>query len=398
MGGITEAHFRKSKRLGAAARICNLIKGQDVISEYEILLAAGGEIGISADTMDNALRELEEIGYVTIHRSSGDIAKLEERIPLLDRQYAEIGEKWIASGPSEIESAALDVIDDLMMAPQRERDLTRKHNLDRKTFSIIADVGKAGAFYKRYQSPVDGSEIAYSPLYHDENPEVLIRLFDRFPTEDVSQKLRSIRAYQGTPVDDIVDPVLREAIRMGCVPTPSVNSSSGTKHFAFTPLQGVGKLEKSLLEKARAVVSCVRYGQHFASITKIEDPLVILLVLKDRKRIGPHSEILKQYSLLHKLGIGRITHDPRWSTRFNFELIDTPENNRAMELAVQYLTIREVVKADANVNEARQLFLPGMYGSPTKTRIELKTVVSTELSDDGINHLNHLIIGGASGF
>lgn len=39
-GGLTEIHFRKSKKVGAAVRIANLIKGQDVISNYDFLLAA----------------------------------------------------------------------------------------------------------------------------------------------------------------------------------------------------------------------------------------------------------------------------------------------------------------------------------------------------------------------
>jgi hypothetical protein len=66
-GGLVEAHFRKSKRLGAAARLCNVLRGQDVLDNYEMLAAAAGELGISADTLDRALSELEEIGYVTLH-------------------------------------------------------------------------------------------------------------------------------------------------------------------------------------------------------------------------------------------------------------------------------------------------------------------------------------------
>src|SRR5438128_10495123 len=92
--GITQAtwrsdrdSFRKTKRLGAAIRICNLIKGRDVISQYDVLCAAAGELGIPADTVDKSLSELEEIGYVSLARSGGDIAKIEERIPLLDAQY-----------------------------------------------------------------------------------------------------------------------------------------------------------------------------------------------------------------------------------------------------------------------------------------------------------------------
>ncbi len=400
-GGITETHFRKSKRLGAAARIANLIKGQDVIENYEFLLAASGELGIQADTLERALQELEEINYVTLHRSGGEISKVEERVPLLEEQYAAIGEKWQCSVPSEYETVTLALLDELIIAPQRERDLIAKLGIDQQTLRIASDVGQTGEFYKSYTSPVDGSAIAYSPLYHDENPGKFIALFERYPTEDVTEKIRQIREYQGLPIDSIVDDVLIEAIKTGCIPTPSVNSSAGEKLFAFTPIQGVGKLEKALLEKARAILACVRYGQHFASITKIASPLDILNALSTKKQIGSHSEIRNQYALLHKLGVGKISGDRHHSGRYYFHLVDTPDNLRALELAIQYLTVKEVIKPDSAQEKAKQLLLPsiaGSYKSSTATRMSLRTTRPTKLSRSSIDELNHLIIGGSSGF
>jgi hypothetical protein len=399
-GGLTEIHFRKSKRLGAAVRVANLIKGQDVIDNYEFLLAAAGELRIPADTLEKALGELEEIGYVSLHKSGGEIKKVEERVPLLSKQYPAIGEKWREAKPSSIEKSALKVLDDLMMAPQRERDLIRKLGSDEKSFRILADVGKTGAFYSTYTSPVDNSTISFSPLYNDENPEKIIALFDRFPEEDVSKKIRTIRNYQGLPLGRLNDPVLVEAVKMGCIPTPSVNSTAGEKYFAFTPLQGVGKLEKAILEKARAIVACVRYGQHYAGVTRIKEPLDILDALKRRKRIGAHSEILRQYALLHKLGVGRIRLDSQYPGRYHFHVIDTEDNMRALELAIQYLTVKEVIKADPAVPRAKELLLPGItgtYGSTSATRMAAQSVKPTIMSRSSIDELNHLIIGGSSG-
>lgn len=397
-GGLVEAHFRKSKRLGAAARLCNVLRGQDVIDDYNILAAAAGELGINADTLDRALGELEEIGYVTLYKTSGEIGKVEERIPLLSDRYEQIGQKWLDSHPSEIERATVEVLDDLLMAPRRERDLQRHHSLDDFAFRIISDVGKSGDFYSSYTSPVECCEIAFSPLYHDENPEAFLRLFDQHPEEDVSKILRTIRDYQGKPVDSIDDPILRQAIEAGCVPAPSVNSTGGKKHFAFTPVQGVGILEKSLLEKARALVACVRYGQHYAGVTRIKYPLLILEKLKSSRQLSAHSEIFTQYAMLHKLGVGRITKNPHFLNRYNFQLIDTDENLRALDLAIQYLTINEVTKTDIGSEGARQMFLPGVYGSATNTRLSLRNIASTELSQESIANLNHLLIGGSSGF
>jgi DNA-binding transcriptional ArsR family regulator len=396
-GGLVEAHYRKSKRFGAAARVCNLIKGCDVVSDYNSLVASAGELGIGADTLDAALRELEEIGYVSLHRSGGDIQKIEERIPLLDDRFVSLADKWLDSNPSEIEKATVRLLDDLMLTPDRIRSICKKRSLDAKSFDIIRDVGRTGEFLKTYTSPVDGTEIAYSPLYHDENPEKTIHLIDAFPDEDIAAILRSIRDYQGKPVDSVTDIVLRAAIETGCLPTPTVNSTNGSKKFVFTPLQGVGKLEKALLEKARAIVACVRYGEHFAGVTRIIYPKRILERLKENKVIGPHSEIKEQYVLLQKLGVGVISRSPHYHSRFVFRLLDTEENLRALDMAIQYLTVHEIVKGDPREEDARQLLLPGIYESPLKTRMEIRPVKETKLSPTSVSRLHHLIIGGSSG-
>ena len=394
--GLVEAHYRKSKKFGAAARICSLIKGRDVINNYDALVAAGGELGIGADTLENVLSELEKINYVTLYRSAGDIQKVEERVPLLSDRFEAIGELWADSKPSDIEKVNIEILDDLMLAPQREREIVKKFGLSSKDFQIIKDVGQTAAYYRTYKNPTDGSEIAYSPLYYDENPQKVFGLMEKFPHQDISKIFKTIRDYQGKPVDIISDPILCEAIRIGCIPTPTVDSTGGRKSFAFTPLKGVDKLEKTLLEKARAIVACVRYGEHFAGITKIRDPLAILEALRSKHRLGAHSEAGRQYALLVKLGIGRIAKDTVHTGRFVFHLIDTEENIRALDFAIQYLTVKEITKIDLKEDEARQLLLPGIYGSPTKTRMEVREAKQVKYSEASINRLNHLIIGGSS--
>lgn len=395
-GGLVEAHYRKSKRLGSAARICSLIGGQEVIKDYNALVAAAGELAINADTLETALTELQEIGYITIHRGVGGINKVEERIPLLSDRYEAIGQKWLDSQPSDIEKASLEMLDELMIMPFKERVMQKKHGIGSAEFGIIRDVGKTGDFFKSYTSPKDGSRIIYSPLYHDENPDKFFALMKNFPTEEIVEKLKGIRRYQGNPVDTVQDALLLEAIRVGCIPTPTVESSNGAKQFMFTPLRGVGRLEKSLLEKARAIVACARYGQHFAQITRITNPLAILQTLKYKRSIGPHSEIGRQYFLLQKLGVGRISKHPNYTSRYNFQLIDNVENLKAMDYAIQYLTVRDIVRGEADIQGAKQLLLPGFYSSPTKTRLDLTHVKNTKMSESSVNELQHLMIGGSS--
>ena len=119
--------------------------------------------------------------------------------------------------------------------------------------------------------------------------------------------------------------------------------------------------------------------------------------LRDRKKIGSHSEIGRQYVLLQKLGVGLVRRAKIYSDRYDFHLLDTPENMRALDMAIEYLTVHEVVKRVSKEAEARQLLLPGIYGSPTKTRMDLRTVKETQMSPSSMDKLYHLIIGGSSG-
>ena len=126
----------------------------------------------------------------------------------------------------------------------------------------------------------------------------------------------------------------------------------------FTPLQGVGKLEKALLEKARAIVACVRYGQHYSGVSKILFPLLILERLRDRKVIGPHSEIGRSMCFCKNWGSENCTC-AGFQSRYNFHLLDTEENLRALEMAIQYLVVQEVVKGNPKEAEARTAIVAG---------------------------------------
>jgi hypothetical protein len=65
-------------------------------------------------------------------------------------------------------------------------------------------------------------------------------------------------------------------------------------------------------------------------------------------------------------------------------------------MAIQYLTVSEVIKFDFKEEEAKQLLLPGIYGTTVKTRMEVRQEKQVDYSEETINRLNHLIIGGSS--
>jgi len=217
-------------------------------------------------------------------------------------------------------------------------------------------------------------------------------LLRKHSSADVVKAIKTVRAHQGLPADQVKDQVLRDAISSGLLPTPTVDSMRGRRAFLFTPGQSLKFFEKSILDKARAIIACVRYGEVFGTITKIFDPLLLLRRLRERKRLNPHSEALRQYETLRNLGVGRLIR-VSGASRYIFQLIDDEYNLRALDLAIAMLQVGEPIVENKEVQRARQLLLPGTYVNPTGTRASFQTVEPAAHSPRTIEHINDLIRG-----
>ncbi len=150
-------------------------------------------------------------------------------------------------------------------------------------------------------------------------------------------------------------------------------------------------MEKGILDKVFALVSSVRYGQHHAQITKLRYSATELLkILKDRKKIGPHSEILGEYSPLVNLLLGRIEERPIGRYTFYFE--DTPENLHALEIAIELSSIGETLPRTESMEAATKLLLPpGTFREAARTRLDLRRSVIA--SDSSIKRISSIISG-----
>jgi len=91
---------------------------------------------------------------------------------------------------------------------------------------------------------------------------------------------------------------------------------------------------KVVVEKARVLLACVRYGEKFSTVTRIAKPGILLSQLRHFKTIGmkPHSNIKTQYAGAVAAGIGFIENQ---NGRFTFHMYDTAENLDAVDLAIE---------------------------------------------------------------
>lgn len=411
--GALNPETKNIRLIGMAERLAIHIRGADVIDDYKRLEYIASQFDIDSLILPRVLNVLEEINWIRVRGEGDKISKVEETVPYFSDIYGTMGEYYKSSHPSEIEDATLTVTDCLALSPVGEEEIQRKLGLEKNEYEMLLDIGKSGRFLNEYESPQTGERVLYSPLYWTENPEKIETIFNllkKFGAEKITGALRRVRDYQGFPLPDNLlsgkpskllreeDLIIFEAINKGMLLAPKVDSLRGGKHFAFTPYVGIPIEEKIILEKAMAILACVRYGQHFGSITKIKYPAAILdSLLESPHRIGSHTEIKRQYAILVGRGVGRIFPDRFSKDRYYFQLIETEENIKALKLAKDLLTVGEVISEKGLIPELQEvLFYPGSYEEAARTlpKIKRPSRVSEETQEHIFNIMDALRGGG----
>ena len=386
--GPLSGEIKNVRLVGMAERLASHVRGTEVIADYKRLAYVGSQFGIDALVLPQVLKVLEDLEWVRVEKRGASIVKVEESVPYFDDIYSAGGRYFRDSAPTEVEQAAIEVSDILTSSPVPEIYVREQLGLDDTTYAKVLDVGRSGKLIEQYTSPADNETILYSPLYWIENPEKVKRMYEllkRHGADEVHTALSKVRSYQGFPLlNEVLTTesssssaeieIISEAIRRGIILAPEVDSFRGKRNFAFVPTVGLPVEEKIILEKAMAVLACIRYGQHFGSITKIHDPEAILnAVLRPPHRIGSHTEIRRQYAILVGRGMGRVFPDSTQRERYFFELIPTDENKRAVQLARDLLKVGEVIEGKGLSREAQGvLFYTGSYDEAIRTLPKLK--------------------------
>ena len=403
--GALGAETKSIRLIGMAERLAIHIRGVDVIDDYKKLEYIASQFGIDSLLLPKVLGVLEELEWVRVDKTGSRI-NLEESVPYFSDIYSRGGEHFNNSDHSEIEEATIAVCDSLALCPNTEEQIRKKLGLDDNAYEIVLDIGKSGKFIDEYKSAKTEEKVLYSPLYWVENPDKLedmYGLLKKFGANRVYEALRTIRDYQGIPLtDDILKgtydtlsenmKIIAEAIRRGIILAPEINSLRGKKNFGFTPHIGIPVEEKIVLEKAMALLACIRYGEHFGLITKIKNPEAILdRLLNPPHRIGPHTEIRKQYAILIGRGVGKILRSKLRRDRYYFELIPTEENKKTVKLARDLLKVGEVLEEKGLFKDLQSvLFYPGSYEEAMRTPPKLKRPahISVETQENVLDILN----------
>lgn len=392
-GAIVESEYAFLKELGISIQIATMLKDHETIKDLKPFYAASGELKIPRQLANVGLTHLEKLGFVRLKYQPGKnvIDRVDVLIPDLAKTYNDFGDYFISENDSLISEKTIYILEKLSAFPHKEREIVSSVGISPEQRDIIYDVGKSTSLLDSYISPVDSESVLFSPLYWDDNPNAIFSLLNEHSSNSFLKTVETVRKYQGLPDEKINEKIINDAIKLGCLPTLSVTSTSGLKKFIFTPRTGVGKIEKELLHKARVLISCVRYGENFAGITKVFSPIALINALVRKGYLKGHSESLKQYEPARNLGLVKLLPTP--GGRYEVHFIDNYENKAVVQMATEMIEIGETSRFDNSEEIAKKILMPGNILHPTQTRTQIIQEKPVDKTTSTIKTVNDLLRG-----
>jgi hypothetical protein len=367
--GLVGSELETTQLVGMAAALASAIKGQEVVaSAQDLKTVAAEQLDIDRWAFPGAVRMLEEVDYVRNVQSSGDtIVSFYENVPeSFERLYESLGEAWTARHPGEIEQSLVATVQDLSFGPKRVEELA----IDPSARGAVLELGRDA---EAIQLVTIGEEtVAYSPFFAFEHPEAMEDVLANQNVDAVRAAFEELRRRQGVAID--LSPnaaVLRALVAAGLVAAPALKDPQGKERTFAIAAYGLRRPEllgvrKPLLDKARAIISSVRMGEHFGGVTNLRYPIAFLRRLQDPWWTStPHSSARRQYAALYRMGIIKFVGSREMS---GIQLIDTPDNVEALALAIELLAFGEATstrEAPIEANESPQA--SGTYRYPIQT-------------------------------
>ncbi len=345
-GSAELVDYDSSRVAGQAARLAMLIRGQDVIEdEQRLKKLAAVELGISASEYSVIRRFLLDADLVQEGEHHGRTVLL-EKVERLDHaaNYRRVADVWTSRDTTDKERALVATLDRLVDAPSSLTKLTELTGLTPDERNAVLEVGANSALIDK----LDQQEVFFTPLLWDVEPKKLSKFLTIAEATAFSQLLVQLKHKPGSDFTAAGDQIVQQAISAGILPTYGVRSAGGPRQYAFAPYSGTlltSDSEKTILDKARAIVACLRYGTEAAVVSRIGSPQAIIGALVNSNRgyrIGPHSEYKGQYGMLVARQIGKIAK-ASIGGRYYFELIPTKDNLRACKIASELLRSGELM-------------------------------------------------------
>jgi len=366
--GLIQVEMARTLVIGKAATLAIHLKGLLTIEQIDAFQYMAADLGITPLELDGVLKELEELEFIRVVRHGQRITRLETSIPEFKSSYSQLGRRWEDMSPRELERAAVDAVNSVARCPLSRHELDDRYRLPQEGLAVVLDIGSNAGLLASFEDE-SGETFYYSPLTVEEDPRPFVELAKRHPTDEVVKAFSTVRDRQGLSIHDArfsSDPVLLDAYNIGALLPVQVNAHGEQRGFLFIPRGDLAREEKVTMDKARAILACVRFGEGYAKGTRVRDPSAILRALLDRGRLRAHPDHPQQYGLLVTQGIGAV--EAAGGGLYTFHFHDSPENRKAAELALQMLEVGEAPSAKIAPGIGQALARPLSYRGPAQTR------------------------------
>jgi hypothetical protein len=355
-----------------AADVAALVRDTPIIADMPALEAvAAAELDIPSTSFDVVVDVLERVGFVELTRNrSGDVTGLTSEVPYYQDLYTTLGADWRERAPSQLEEEIVAVVDRLAAGPLPAEMLVESVGVESSDVERILQLGTDTQLIKTV-SGVDGA-ILYSPFTAFENPALLSDLAEQHGSDQLLSEFDALRNRQGLAVTPERFPLLYDAVGRGLLIAPSVELPGGSEQpFATLPYtldRGLLVGEKPVLDKALAVLACIRCGEEFGGYSDLPSAVAAINKLLREGELNPHSSSERQYRLMRNKGVVAYGPDPMpWGKWVVPTLIDTPDNRRALEIARDLLTLGESM-AGRDAETARDMLATdARYLGPMKS-------------------------------
>ncbi|QIR84491.1 hypothetical protein [Paracoccus sp. AK26] len=362
LGGFNITEYDNLPLLGMAATLAVHIKGLGAI-EYEVLRKVSDHfMSVSSRALPQVLQILEEIEFIRLVSSGRTIEKVIPNIPIFDDVYEGLGEfSKTELRMNEHEQATLRILQALRQSPQNKHSFEAKSGIDPNVLRRCIQFGSQAGMLSEQKAR--GKSILLSPFYYSDNLDGLADTVAAVGAPALTSVLQKVKDNQGWPLSlaissgrigsSSISPTERDLLikltSEGIIKPPTINFGSRSESFVFTPKPGSARLNganREIYERAMALVSAVRKGQLLADQYKIKYPLAILRKLRDVGFLKSNSEADSQYRNLVVLRVAYLQEVS--SGRWQLHLHKTPENEAAIDLAIDVLQTGEVANMEFN--------------------------------------------------
>jgi len=410
LGAKTIAEYEAIPQIGIIVTLALHLRGLPVIEYEKARQVAAHFFNIHPSTFKPTMMHLAEIEFVKLDTSGATIKNIYPQVPFFEDIYDKVGDYATVKLPlNEPERLALEMMLRLSNSPVEKTQMFGL-GADTKLVNRNLQIGKEAGFIipKRAR----GKDILLSPVFFAENPDLLADLTAKSGSTRIQRLLGLIKKAQGWPlsliestkmigeekISDEELKLLKSLASDGVVKPPSiVTPHAGSQHFIFSPTPGVSKLDpanREIHERAMALIASVRQGQLLPKDVAIRSPYRLLYALKRDGYLRSNTDAYDQYHQLATLRVGQLIHmGGRW---YQFRLIQSEENKKALDLALTILETGDVVNMELNEEARIALQKDQEYIESIVASSKLSESKPIALDEQSKIELENILLGGVS--